>query len=181
MEKTDQDRPAGELACTSLYHLLDAHGGQTFGPSHERIATVDEVVRGHANVLAEFSRYPGRWILWIEFDRALFGDHDEKSGRYVQFAFFEDAVSVIGECADNRFLGESCKLDEGQLDALAALGWKEADEFHTPNWHFEATTGDALVTLVQMTGKTLLEVFGLDLRDPCVIRFQERILGSDAA
>ena len=139
------------------------------------------MVKGHASVLAEFRRRPGRWILWIEFDRALYGDLDEKSGRYVQFAFFENGVSVIGECADNRFLGERCQLDEVQLDALAALGWKEADELHTPNWHFEVTTGAALATLGQLTEKTLLEVLGLDLREPCVIRFQERILGSDAA
>jgi hypothetical protein len=160
----------------SLYELLDIDDEDTSGPIHERIATIFEVVRGHTSVLAEFRRRPGRWLLWIEIDDAPCPDCGEDCGRYIQSAFLEDGRSVIGECSASHFLHQHLKFTPDQENALRTLGWKDPVEGRTPNWHVEVTTDAEVIELGRITERTLLEVFGLGLRDRAIIMFQERIL-----
>src|ERR1700722_3187899 len=157
---------------TALYSLLDAKGKFETGPIHERVATISEVVRGHTSVLAEFQRQAGRRFLWIEVDDASCLDCGEYSGRYIQFAFLEDCGCLIGECSASENLHERLKFTPNQEDALRALGWKDRVEGRTPNWHFEATSDEEVLELGRMTERTILEVFGLSLRDRAIIKFQ---------
>ena len=161
---------------STLYSLLGIKDEHKAGAIHERIATIYEVVRGHTSVLAEFRRRPGRWLLWIDFDDSPCPNCGENSGRYLQFAFLEDGLSMIGECSASHFLHEHLKYTPSQEHALRALGWKDPMEGRTPNWHVEVASADEVIELGQMTERTLLEVFGLGLRDRAIIKFQERIL-----
>jgi len=165
----------------SLYSLLDITDEHHSGLVHERVATVFEVVRGHTSVLAEFRRRPGRWLLWIDVDHAPCPDCGNNSGRYVQFVFLEDGMSVIGECSASRFLHEHLKFTPEQEDALRALGWKDPVEGRTPNWHVEVTSDAEVLELGKISERTLLGVLGLGLRDRAVIKFQERILHRKAS
>jgi hypothetical protein len=165
----------------ALYRKLASQKGIGDGPRYERAATIFEIERACETVLQEFRVRPGLWILWIDVDdagRAACGKH---RGRQLQFVFLEDGTSVIGECRSNTLLDEEYQLTAEQEVALRALGWRDEAQPWTPNWHFEATSVDDLMTLGRMTQRTLHEVFGLTDRDRAVAGFRRRFTGPKTA
>lgn len=54
-------------------------------------------------------------------------------------------------------------------------------EGRTPNLQVEVTSDEGVLGLGRITEQTLLEVFGLGLRNRAIIKFQERILHQKAS
>jgi len=159
----------------SLYDLMAAGNAICDGPSHQRLATVFEVVRGHGTVLAELSAQPGRWLLFLELDPSVCVECGTADGRYLQFAVLEDGASVIGECSSNAFLEEPWRLTDAQELDLLAMGWQPPDD-RVPNWYVEARTPEEVARLAAMSGEVLTDVFGLDPRQRVTVRFCEQVL-----
>jgi hypothetical protein len=163
----------------TLYDKLDIDDESGVGPVNHRTTTVSEVDGGHASVLEEFCRRPGRWLLWLEVDHSRCKDCGGGNGRFLQFAFLEHAAGVIGECSVNELLDEQHKYTPEQVDALRSLGWKDPLEGTTPNMYFLATTDEEVAALAVLTKRTLHEVFGLGPQDEVLIMFQQRMLAEE--
>jgi hypothetical protein len=90
----------------------------------------------------------------------------------------EDGVSLIGECVSNQFLDDHHKFTPGQLGALKLIGWNAPSLPEEPNWYYEANSNAELVTLDEITHRTLKEIFGLQDRDVVEVIFHELEVGT---
>ena len=63
-----------------------------------------------------------------------------------------------------------------QVDVLRSIGWNEPAPSQEPNWFFEAETHDELITLTEMTRRTVLEVMGLCDWDVVEVSFYEMLV-----
>jgi hypothetical protein len=143
------------------------------GQVHRRRTTVFELTRGHRSVLAQFRAKPGRWVVTIEADKYHCMDCREVNSKYLQFMALEDGVSMIGECVSNHFLDLHHLFTSEQEDALRSIGWNEPVPNEDPNWFFEAETDVELITLTEMTQRTVREVIGLCDWDLVEVSFYE--------
>ena len=168
-------------APVTLYDKLNIDDESGAGPVNKRFTTLSEVDRGHASVLEEFRRRPGRWLLWMQVDDTWCKTCGVNSGRYLQFAFLEDAAGVIGECGSSEMLDDCCKYTPEQERALRSLGWRDPIEGTTPNLFFQAMTGDELAALAVLSLNTLHEVMELGPDHRLLVMFQERFLIEEAA
>jgi hypothetical protein len=148
------------------------------GHVHRRRTTVFEMTRGHGSVLAQFRAKPGRWVVTIEADPYCCVDCGQGNSKYLQFMILENGISVIGECVSNQFLDPHHKFTPEQEDTLRSIGWNEPSPSHEPNWFFEAGSIVELVTLSDMTQRTVREVLGLGNRDVVEISFYEMAVGA---
>ena len=148
------------------------------GQVHRRRTTVFEVTRGHGSVLAQFRAKPGRWVITIEAGAYRCTDCGEANSKYLQFMALENGDSVIGECVSNHFLDAYHLFTPKQEDALRSIGWNEPVPNQDPNWFFEAETDAELITLTEMTQRTVREVMGLCDWDLVDVSFYEMAVGS---
>jgi hypothetical protein len=148
------------------------------GQVHRRRTAVSELTRGHGSVLAQFRAKPGRWVITMEVDAHRCVDCGEVNSKYLQFMALEDGVSVIGECVSNQFLDAHHQFTPEQEDALRSIGWNEPVPNQDPNWFFEAETDAELITLTEMTQKTIREVMGLCDWDVVEVSFYEMAVGA---
>ena len=90
----------------------------------------------------------------------------------------ENGVSVIGECVSNQFLDAHHQFTPEQEDVLRSIGWNEPAPNQDPNWFFEAETDAELITLTEMTQRTVREVMGLCDWDVVEVSFYEMAVGT---
>jgi hypothetical protein len=90
----------------------------------------------------------------------------------------ENGLSVIGECVSNQFLDALHQFTPEQEDALRSIGWNEPAPSGEPNWFFEAETDGELITLTEMTQRTVREVMGLCDSDVVGVSFYEMAVGT---
>jgi hypothetical protein len=148
------------------------------GQVHRRRTTVFELTRGHGSILAQFRAKPGRWVVTIEADAYRCVDCGEFNSRYLQFMALENGHSVIGECVSNQFLDAHHQFTPEQEDVLRSIGWNEPAPSQEPNWFFEAATDVELITLTEMTQRTVREVMGLCDWDVVEVSFYEMTVGT---
>jgi len=143
---------------------------------HRRRVTVFELTTGHGSVLAQFRAKPGRWVVTIEAGAYRCVDCGNDSSKYLQFMALENGISVIGECVSNQFLDALHQFSPEQEDVLRSIGWNEPAPSQEPNWFFEAETHDELITLTEMTRRTVREVLGLCDWDFVEVSFYEMLV-----
>jgi|HubBroStandDraft_6_1064221.scaffolds.fasta_scaffold226080_2 hypothetical protein len=148
------------------------------GHVHRRRTTVFEMTRGHGSVLAQFRVKPGRWVVTIEADSYHCADCGRASSKYLQFMILENGVSVIGECVSSQFLDSHHEFTPEQEDTLRSIGWNEPVPNQDPNWFFEAEADVELITLTEMTRRTVREVMGLCDSDAVEVSFYEMAVGA---
>lgn len=129
--------------------------GEHDGPIHERTATVAEIRRGHAGVLAEFLDDPGRWLVWITVDPAFQGTRTVRRMPHLWFVLLEDG--------------------------LLELGWHEPEPPWTMSFHLERTGRDGIAIIAELAAATLDQVLGLEPSDQVRLGFQRRFLDGEPA
>ena len=155
--------------------------GEHDGPIHERTATVAEIRRGHAGVLAEFLDDPGRWLVWITVDPAVQGTRTVRRMPHLWFVLLEDGETVIAECSSNQVLDDDAWLDAVQEDGLLELGWHEPEPPWTMSFHLERTGRDGIAIIAELAAATLDQVLGLEPSDQVRLGFQRRFLDGEPA
>ena len=147
------------------------------GPVQRRRMTIFEFTRGHGSVLAQFRAKPGRWVLTAESERYQCSLCGGQTSKYLQFMALEDGNSVVGECVEPIPVDEHHKFTPNQEDVLRRLGWNDPAPPGEPNWFFEVNADSDLVTLDDITHRTLREVFELLQRDLIEVSFYEMVVG----
>jgi hypothetical protein len=150
-------------------HLLGSSNRR--GRVHLRVSTICEVTRGHGSVITQFRAKPGGWVLTINIDSYRCSTCGGDASKFLQFMALEDGTSVIGECISNHYLDEHHQLTPAQEGALRSIGWNDPLPPQDPNWFFEANSSADLVTLDEMTNRTLREVFQLHDSDQVEVSF----------
>jgi hypothetical protein len=89
-----------------------------------------------------------------------------------------DGISMIGECVSNCFLDEHHRFTTEQEDALRSIGWNKPRPKQEPNWFFEAESDVELLTLAEMTRRTVREVLALSDWDLVEVSFYEMAVGA---